>query len=203
MADRPATLKDLFLVSAEDDQGEAPHVATLSRAVALQVKGAKIDVPAIGDALRSGLDSVLNVELSTILAGAWLKTEMLRDYRDKSLANPTETMTVALSEHTIQSTHRPSIDILVNNTRVDGLALEIGVEMVFEGLALTIRNGRVMAIRPGNCTCSGRISCKDITLLESKDTPVALPGLWSLGEGIVIPGHEPGPQPPAATGPAV
>ena len=189
MAGRPATLKDLFLVSPEDDQGEAPHVATLSRAVALQVKGARIDAPAMGDALRSGLDSVLNVELSTIIAGAWLKTEMLRDYRDKSLANPAETMTVALSEHTIQSTHRPSIDILVNNKRIDGLALEIGVEMVFESLALTIQNGRVMAIRPGNCTCRGRISCKDITLLELKDTPVALPGVWSLGEGLVIPGR--------------
>ena len=202
MADRPATLKNLFLASPHDGQGEAPHVATLSRAVALHVKGAKIDAPAIGDALQSGLDSVLNVELSAIVAGAWLKTEMLRDYRDKSLANPAETMTVALSEHTIQSTHRPSIVILVNNKRIDGLALEIGIEMVFEGLTLTIQNGRVMAIRPGTCTCSGRISCKDITLLESKDTPVALPGVWSLGEGIVIPGHEPGPQPPAATGPA-
>ena len=202
MADRPATLKDLFLASREDNEDETRHVARLSRAVTLQVKGAKIDAPAIGDALQSGLDSVLNVELSAIVAGAWLKTEMLRDYRDKSLANPAETMTVALSEHTIQSTHRPSIDILVNNKRIDGLALEIGIEMVFEGLALTIQNGRVMAIRPGTCTCSGRISCKDITLLESKGTPVALPGVWSLGEGLVIPGHEPGPQPPAATGPA-
>lgn len=188
MADHHVTLKDLFSVPSHDSPDGAPGVTVLSSALASQVKGPKIEATLMRDALASGLDSVLSVEVSDIVAGAWLKTQMLRDYRDKSLAHPAETMTVALATHTIESKHSPSIDVLVNNKKIESLSIEIHVKMVIESLSLTIQNGRVKALRPGTGTLDGRISCKDITLVEHKAKPLAWPGAWSFGEGLVIPG---------------
>ena len=97
---------------------------------------------------------------------------------------------VSMAEHTIHSQYHPSIELMINGTSVDSLGIDVGVELAMEALVLEIQNARIMAIRPGRCTASGRMVCREYAIAEMETRPVDLPGRHSLGDGIEIPSLE-------------
>jgi hypothetical protein len=130
--------------------------------------------------------------LSSLIGAAWSKARLLQQYRDKSRYRPNEAIMVAMAEHTIRSTHRPSIELLINNRAVESIPIEISFQMAVEGLVLKIENGRIKEIRPGTCSASGRIACRDWIIAEHETRPFVLPGVLSFGDGIEIPSLDEG-----------
>lgn len=190
MPSSSATLRDFFTSHREDrpkPEAAEGDVVALGDSVSVAVKDAKVEPGALLDAVTSGLDALLDIEIGTIIAGAWAKAMLLQQYRDSTKYPPHEEVMVTLAQHVIESSHRPSLELMINDKRVDSLPVEIRFELSIEGLALKVQNARIMEIRPGTCTGSGKITCKEMVLAEEETKALTLPGVLSLGEGVEIP----------------
>ena len=193
MSDSSATLRDFF--TSHRNKGPKPEaeegtVVGLGDSVSVAVKDAKVEPGALVEAVTAGLDALLDIEFATIIAAAWAKVELLQQYRDSTKYPPDEVVMVTMAEHVIESSHSPSLELLINGKRVDSLPIEIRVQLTIEGLALKVQNARIMEIRPGTCTGSGKIVCKEVVLAEEETRALTLPLVLSLGEGVEIPALE-------------
>ena len=190
MPSSSATLRDFFTSHRDDrpkPQAAEGTVVALGDSVSVAVKDASVEPGALVEAVTSGLDGLLDIEVSTIIAGAWAKARLLQQYRDSTKYPPHEVIMVTMARHVIQSNHRPSLELLINDKRVDSLPIEIRFELTIEGLVLKVQHARIMEIRPGTCTGSGKITCKELVLAEEETRALTLPGVLSLGEGVEIP----------------
>ena len=133
------------------------------------------------------LDQLLDIDLGKLIFSAWERYRLLRKYCDKEAYPPEETAFVPLAEHKIQSTHRPFVEIMINDTPVGRLDFDIRLTLDLEGLELKVRDGKVMAITAGSCRGSGTLKCGDVLLKEQKTREFALPGSIDFGEGWEIP----------------
>lgn len=205
MAVSEPTLKELFPLAKPDEGkagGDAAPGLPLGDSVSVELENAKLAPSAVVDAVKDSLGTFLDIRFSTVIAGAWAKARMLKQYRDKSRKAPEETFLVSLAKHAIQSKYKPSIELLVNEKPLDSLPFEIGVQLAMEGLVLKIQNGRITELRPGKCEASGKIGCRGYPIAERKSRAIVLPGVISLGQGIEIgtpPAEEPA-LPPGAGG---
>lgn len=189
------TLKDIFPIAPpaapqstlpESARETAAPDLPLDDAVAVKLKDAAIAPAALASAVQDSLGTFLDIRFSTVIAGAWAKAASLRQYRDKSLAEPDETFLLSMAKHSIQSKYKPSIEMLVNGTALDSLPFEIVVQLALEGLVLTIKNGRITELRLGKCQASGKIGCRGYPLFEQKSRSFAAPGALTLGQGVPI-----------------
>ena len=153
---------------AGDDSAEGPGSALTERALAQ-------------------LDALLDVDVSSILAGAWNRARDIREYGERSRKDPEKDFLLSLSEHSVRSNHKPYFDIVVNGVRKGRITFDVNVGLKLKGFQLVIRDGRILAMTTGPCEASGKVSLDGFVLLEEKSRPVALPGRIDLGEGLVIP----------------
>ena len=188
------TLKDLFAIAGSKDHtetGEAPASApALVDVVSVEVKDAKIEPKIMLDGILEQVSSLLDIEVPTLIASVWSKAKQLQEYRDPARHPPEESASVAMAEHTIQSRYHPSIELVINGISVDSLDIDVTVELAIDALVLEIQNARIMAIRPGGCTVSGQIVCRERAIAEMETSSVELPGRHSLGDGVEIPSLE-------------
>jgi hypothetical protein len=131
--------------------------------------------------LTDGLD----IEVGKILVGGWKKVREIRKYRDKK--NPSEGYhEVTLLEHTIVSTHGPTIQPVINEVPLSKIKFDIVLKLKLNGGMLFIRNGKIMKASVGTCVGSGTIEYKGHKLLEKKTEEVKLPGTIPFKPGIEI-----------------
>src|SRR5580765_6315461 len=71
------------------------------------------------------IPDLLHLDLGVILVGGWKKIDELRGYTDAKKYGPEETVVVELTRHTIVSTHKPTLDIIVNHVKVDTLPFDL------------------------------------------------------------------------------
>lgn len=133
------------------------------------------------------LKTLLDVDLGQIILSSWERYRLLSKYGDREAYPPEETILVPMIEHKIQSTHRPSVEILINEAPVGRLDFDIRLTLKLEGVVLKVRDGRVREIRAGSCRGSGTLRCGDILIKEQKTRKFDLPGRIDLGEGFAIP----------------
>ena len=187
-----STLNDVFAdrraLAREEVQaqlGREPSLAAASQS--LGDAGAQWPGTALAERALAQLDALLDVDLSSILAGAWNRARDIRDYGERSRADPEKDFLLTLSEHSIRSTHKPWVDIVVNGARDGRITFDVDVGLKLKGFQLLIRNGRIRAVTTGPCEASGKVSLDGCVLLEEKSRPVSLPGRIDLGDGLVIP----------------
>ena len=180
-ADRQALARhDVHAQLARD-----PSLAAASKH--LEDAGAKGPGSVLTERALTQLDALLDVDLSSILAGAWNRAREVRAYGERSRTDPEKDFLLGLSEHSIRSTHKPYFDIVVNGVRDGRITFDVDVGLKLKGFQLLIRDGRILAVTTGPCEASGKVSVDGFVLLEEKSRPVALPGRIDLGEGLVIP----------------
>ncbi len=136
--------------------------------------------------LVNKIGDVLDIRLTDILCSAWHKYREIRKYADSTAYPPGETFLVPLAKHTVNSVHRPSIEILVDDCPVAVVDVAVEISLTLEGAVLKISDGKIKGITTGYCTGSGIITCEGFTVLEKKTEPWNLPGSIDLGEGIPI-----------------
>jgi hypothetical protein len=93
---------------------------------------------------------------------------------------------VPLEEHTITSTHKPYIEVLVNEKPVIEIHFSITLAFVLEGFVLKIQGGKIKEIQTGTCQGKGEIQCEEITIKEKQTGPYRFPGVIHLGDGVAI-----------------
>jgi hypothetical protein len=175
-------LPDPAMVTLEGNSGMADVREQLKRVTA----------PGFTDTVRESLSESIKGALATplddVIAGALGKYGDLLKYCDKTKHPPEEICVVPISSYTIQSAHKPHIDILINGVSKGKLELEVLVVLTIEAATLKIRDGRIWEIRTGACKAEGRLRCGSTVLAEKKLKPINLPGTLTFKSGIAIAG---------------
>jgi len=142
--------------------------------------------PGAVDKIAAQVDTLLDSPLSDTLTKVYSESNVLAKYTDPEHYDPDEVVLVELTEHAIDSTHAPHLDIVINGQRIGQLTLDVALQLELKGLILKIQNARIMEINPGTCTGSGTVSFYGQTLVKKESEPVSLLGPIDLGEGIPI-----------------
>jgi hypothetical protein len=136
--------------------------------------------------IDNALHSALSVPISDILAGGWNQYRALAQYRDRSKHPPNEIALVPLKEHTITSSHRPQIEIFLNDRRIGAIEFEVRLALKIEVAILKIQNGKIKEIEAGSCMGRGTLLCGPAILFDMPSRKIQLPKLISFGEGLSI-----------------
>lgn len=168
------TLRDMFVASG----GEVPGLTAMARAVGgLQWQ-----------ALYERSFDVLDINVVDVLVAGWKKQSEVRELLHATAADPTRTALVHLAEHTLESTHKPAIEVRSSGTVVARLSFTIAAAFEVEGVELVLRRGRVEEVRPGRVTARGTVKLESAVILERKLAPLTLPGKIAIvGEGVAAP----------------
>ena len=199
MSDQPMTVRRLFfeqLGAAAETAGQLAAEGDLDRLeeeLAEQIKEGAWKL--VREEIVEQIGAVLDFDIvGKVLTPAWSRLEALQEYRDPELHPPQESSLVPLVEHTVTSSHRPHIELLAGKTEIGRLDLEVELELEVEGAHLRIQGGRILAVRAGAATGSGKLVCSyqgtQVYELESEPRRFELEAEQELGDGVEIPDLE-------------
>jgi hypothetical protein len=149
------------------------------------------------DGVPSGLVEVAAGKVGAVLAGL-LDIKGVRparrgvaeawgadDGRRQTAESPGEEQIVKLATHRITSTHRPRIDVEVDDTRVGSIDVEIDVTFVLHAVRAVVAGGRLVALRSGLVDLEATLSCGGLPI-ASERRQVDLTLEVGLGSGIPL-----------------
>jgi len=167
------TLRDMFVPAT----GEVPQLTAIARAAGgLQWQ-----------TLYERSFDVLDVNVVDVLVAGWKKQNEVRDLLKATAADPARTALVQLAEHTLESTHKPSIEVRSAGKVVARLSFTIEVAFNVEAVELVLRHGRVEEVRPGRVTAQGTVKLEHAVILERKLSALTLPGRLVISEETARP----------------
>ncbi|MDQ3474733.1 MAG: hypothetical protein M3447_13460 [Acidobacteriota bacterium] len=149
----------------------------------------KVPVPFWSSARRAidqAMQQLLSFPMSQIVAGGWNQYRALREYRDRKKHPSDEVALFPLGQHTITSTHKPQIEILVNDRRIGAIDFEIKLAMEIEAAILKIQDGKIWEVEVGACRGGGTLMFGPAVLFERKTGKVRLPAVISFPKGLSI-----------------
>lgn len=159
---------------------------------------------ALGAEVMRTVDGLLDLDLGALVVAGWKKHAALTAAAEQTRIAPGTSAVVSLAEHTVSSTHKPYVDLLVREKRVARVQVELSVEVTVRGLAATVRGGRLVSLTGGGGEISARLVVEDRELAHRK-ARADLPLVVRLGDGIPLGrGHEtrqPASDPPSPAGP--
>ncbi len=142
--------------------------------------------PGAAGEIAAKTTDLLDMPLSGILFKVWNRAGILKKYVDPEKYGPDEVFLVELLDHTVKSTHRPYIDIRVNETPVRKIEFDVVLELAVHAVVLKVQDAKIRAIQTGSVKGSGKLSWQGLVLGEKKDVTLDLPGTVELGEGVPI-----------------
>ena len=158
-------------------------------AAVLEAFGTPLTEPAhaaLAAELTAATGGLLEEELGTILLAGLMSYERLIDAGRETAAEEDLTQLVTMDDHLVRVVHEPHIDVHLDRRQVYELRLTLSVEFTVQGLAATIRAGRLAHLRIGRCTADVSLSWQDGELLRRTDL-VEAPLVIRLGSGVPIP----------------
>ena len=183
------TLREIFALPANgaadaaDDRWEA-----VEKRISEEVKGIKWTA-AMSDLVPKICD-LLEIKVDDVLLRAWKKAAEIRTAIEQSKLTPEQTTYLELVEHTINSEHKPSIDVKLKGTKINTIALLVQLGFKLQGFVLKIKNGAITELQAGHCEVKGTIKFSGLTIAEKKLAPIRLP--------LTIPVDMPDPIPSIA-----
>jgi hypothetical protein len=110
----------------------------------------------------AGLRSTLqHLDLCEQLARAWVTIKTLHAY--KALP-PGETAVVPLGEHELHLTATPTLKLTIGGAPLPDLKLTYRIAAAFDHATLSVRDGAVVAVAPGDCAFMVKLSCGEVPL---------------------------------------
>jgi hypothetical protein len=196
-----ATLGSLFLSSTENAAGELGEGMDPKDNCLIAIQSdLKKQVPnlswqAVEGEIGAKMAEVLNVGLDEVLLAGWQKYRGLQEYADPQKHPPEETSLVPLGKHTIRSSHRPRVDLLIGEVAIGGLRLDVQLALELEGIVLKVHHGKIWDLCAGSCQASGTLKCsldsrvgtKDLLVLKRQTPKLPLSGTVHLADGLAIP----------------
>lgn len=191
MTSTPGALIELFSEvqggrwedSAKALEGGPACVAIIKR---LATHGSLLNNVSAFRTVAARIPELLRLDLGVIIVGGWKKMAELRRYTDRAKYPPDEGVLVEVTRHTVTSTHKPSLAIVVNDQKVDAVPFELKLTVTLDGALLTIRDGKIEAMSPAACKAGGELKCEGYTILKRESAPIRVPGTWTFKEPISI-----------------
>ena len=141
--------------------------------------------------LKDSTDKMLKMTPLDILLEGWKKYAEVRKALEDSKKKPTEPILKPLVKHTITSTHKPYIELYMDEVMVKKIDFQVKASLEVESATLKILNGQVIQILGGTCLGKFELKHDDKTLTELKTAKFALPGSIRLQPEPV---KQPAPQ---------
>jgi hypothetical protein len=129
---------------------------------------------------------LLELDLGSLALAGWRKHHDLLAAATRSAEHPGSTELVELATHQITSTHRPTVDVLVDGVRVAVLRLELEVVLLVRALVATVRGGHLIGLRSGSVDVRLSLSVAGRQVAAHRTT-LASPLFVRLGDGIALP----------------
>ena len=127
----------------------------------------------------------LDVDLGGVALRGWALHERLRKAAFETAAAPGSMCIVDLANHTVSSTWRPRIELVVGGAARAHVAFELTVAFEVSGLAGVVEEGLLVRLGGGTCLVSVRFGVAGQTLAERSarfDPGLAIP----LGRGVPL-----------------
>ena len=174
MPEPAITVRDVFeLPKGGDVEETSAGWKAFSEKIGNEVKSIK--TAAMPD-LAAKIGELLDVPLPGIFLTSWKKTNVLNDLLAESQKTPEEVLNLELGEHTINSQHRPHIEVRVQNTTIKRIEFTLRLVFNLKGFVLKVQNGAITEMVPGICEVRGTLDYQGLTIAEKKLAPVTLPG---------------------------
>lgn len=188
MPKTPMSLADLFF----EHTGATGAVKTLEATVwpelEAKIAGApNLDRSVVTGEIEDALLQALDVGFIDVFTSAWIKLKELQPYRDRKAHPPSEVAMVPLAKHSIRSTHRPAIEILLGERRILELVFDVALELQLDGFILKIQDGRILEIASGRFKGKGSLKYGGATLIAKETPAYSLPGRIALDSAVPIP----------------
>jgi hypothetical protein len=138
-------------------------------------------------------DGLLNLDLGDILLSGWRKYTDLTKAAERTLASPGSEEVVVLATHRVVSTHRPSVDLIVDGAKVHTFIFELKVEFDLKGVVAVVRQGDLVALRCGECMVTATLTLEGTSLELSRKGRIDLALVVRLHPPIPLArqGHHP------------
>jgi len=136
--------------------------------------------------IARALHGALDIPVETLLTGAWNTSRELLKYTDAGKYPPNEPALHTLSEHTIRSTHHPSVELVIDGVPAGRLTFDAEVEAKVESAILVIQGGRIHEVRVGTCRFSGELKYHDALLARKSSAEYRFPGSIRIPGGLAI-----------------
>ena len=157
--------------------------------LAEEAKGAKLNkgfYEGMFNLMLDKLGELLEINLpKDVLAEAWSKNKSLQEYRNSEKHPPEKTALVPLVEHSLKTSHAPSMEITMFERTLGTLELKIDADFLIKGAILEISGGRIMKIHLSEIEGKGKLQFLGVPFLEKKSS-LKIPGVFDLKEGVAI-----------------
>jgi hypothetical protein len=140
---------------------------------------------AANDQVAALAHGLLDLDLGGLVIAAWGKYADLTAAAKRTFATPDSSEVVELATHTITSTHRPFVELLVNDVHVATVRFELAVKFVVKALVATVQHGRLVAVHAGDCDVTATLAAEGRQLAK-REAHLQLPVLVRLGGGIPL-----------------
>ena len=172
-AEPPPTLRQIFELPEKETDPSDDRWRAFQEKVSKEVKGIKWTAT-IPD-LAPKVSELLDIKIPDVLVVAWKKVQDIQAVIEKSKKTPDETTYLELAQHTINSEHKPSLDVKIKGATVKKIVLVIQLGFNLKGFLLKIQNGAIREIQTGQCEAKGTIKYGSVTVAEKKLAPLKLP----------------------------
>jgi hypothetical protein len=171
------TIREIFVLpepgSAEQSEGWKKFQAKIGR----EVKG--INTASMPDMVAK-VRELFDIPIPDIFLTSWTKANVLQNYLDESQKDPETVMELELAEHTINSQHRPHIEVSIQNTPVKRIEFVLRLIFRLKGFVLKIQNGAIKEMRTGRCDARGTLEYQGLVIAEKMLAPITLPGVVTV-----------------------
>jgi|GEM_PF-2400979 len=188
---RNTTVRD----AVDFDGGFAQKLAAAVREKLGAVKGL-VSEPVLEAAIGRVVEAAaarLDTPLADLLTAAWARYPEIQALAD-ARRNPSDQETIAeLSKHKFGWTHRPQIEVVINETTSIPVPLGVEIGVTVLGGVLVVKGGRFRELRAGRVAVAASVAMGD-QVLAKRDKEVNLPAVLRFGDaGVAI--REPAPVP--------
>src|SRR6266550_1604364 len=174
VAAEPApTLRQIFELPEKNTDPSDDRWQAFQEKVGKEIKGIKW-MAKVPD-LAPKVCELLDIKIPDVLSAAWKKVTDIQAVIEKSKKTPDETTYLELAQHTINSEHKPSIDVKIKGATVKKIELVIQLGFNLKGFLLKIQNGAITEMQTGQCEAKGTIKYGGLTIAEKKLEPIKLP----------------------------
>jgi hypothetical protein len=173
VAEPAPTLRQLFELPEKDTDPSDDAWQAFQEKVGKEIKGIKWTAT-VPD-LAPKVCELLDIKIPDVLATAWKKVTDIQAVMEKSKKTPDEIVYLELAQHTINSEHKPSIDVKIKGATVKKIELVIQLGFNLKGFLLKIQNGAITEMQTGQCEAKGTIKYGGLTIAEKKLAPIKLP----------------------------
>jgi hypothetical protein len=120
--------------------------------------------------LGDTLANVLDTDVGDLVLHAWTTQSELGAAMRRTRGGLAESEDVVLADHTITSTHHPSIEVHVNETRVATVTFDVDLSIVLQSVVAVVINGDIAEFRSGDVVLRATLSTSGQVIVERAKT---------------------------------